>query len=82
MWSQPYLETCCRAALHRLHLSGQEGRPAGLADDPCLQRLITMDLCVRNEGRYNITCKGQRRHATEILQRPDLASTGNCRENR
>lgn len=71
MWSQPYLETCCRAALHRVHLCGQLGRPAGLADDPCLQRLAAMGLCCqRKDGRFVITEPGQHRHATEVLGAP------------
>jgi hypothetical protein len=68
MWKQPYLETCCRAALHRLHLCGAAGRPAGLADDPCLGRLTAMGLCrKRPDGRFVITPEGSARHATEIL---------------
>jgi hypothetical protein len=68
MWIQPYLETCCRAALHRLHLCGAAGRPAGLADDPCLGRLTAMGLCrKRPDGRFVITPEGTARHATEIL---------------
>jgi len=71
MWSQPYLETCCRAALHRLYLCAQVGRPAGLADDPCLHRLLGMDLCYRREDeRFEITQVGRQRHATEILRLP------------
>ncbi|MFL5287870.1 MAG: hypothetical protein ACJ8AW_44615 [Rhodopila sp.] len=67
MWNQPYLETCCRAALHRLHLCGITGRPAGLADDPCLARLMAMGLCLkRPDGRFAITPEGTARHATEI----------------
>ncbi len=71
VWDQPYLETCCRAALHRLFLCGRAGRPAGLADDPCLKRLSDMDLCRRRgDGRYEITLTGARRHATEVLLSP------------
>jgi hypothetical protein len=71
MWSQPYLETCCRAALHRVHLCADSGRPSGLADDPCLQRLLGMGLCrQRADGRFEITPAGQQRHATEILRLP------------
>jgi hypothetical protein len=69
MWSQPYLETCCRSALHRVHLCSEQGRPAGLADDPCLQRLREMGLChQRDDGRFEITRAGQQRHATEVLR--------------
>ena len=68
MESEPYLETCCRAALHRLVLSGDAGRPAGLADEPCLRRLIGMDLCLqREDGRFDVTISGRQRHAVEIL---------------
>jgi hypothetical protein len=71
MWSQPYLETCCRAALHRVYLCAPAGRPAGLADDPCLQRLSGLGLCCRQEdGRFVITQVGQQRHATEVLRLP------------
>ena len=71
MWSQPYLETCCRAALHRLHLCAELGRPGGLADDPCLQRLSDMGLCRRrDDGRFEITGTGRQRHATEVLRLP------------
>ena len=44
VWNQPYLETCCRAALHRLYLSGPAGRPAGQMDEPCQYRLEAMGL--------------------------------------
>ena len=71
MWSQPYLETCCRAALHRLHLCADMGRPSGLADDPCLRRLSDMGLCHHQaDGRFAITAVGQQRHATEVLRLP------------
>jgi hypothetical protein len=68
MWDQPYLETCCRAALHRLYLGGAAGRPSGVADDPCLVRLMAMGLCLkRPDGRFAITLEGTARHANEIL---------------
>jgi hypothetical protein len=71
VWDQPYLETCCRAALHRLHLSGSAGRPPGLMDDPCQRRLAAMGLCHPDaNGRFTITAAGQRRHASEILKQP------------
>jgi hypothetical protein len=74
VWDQPYLETCCRAALHRLHLCGPAGRPAGLMDDPCQRRLATMGLCCLGaDGDFRITEAGQRRHATDILKRADPA---------
>ena len=68
MWDQPYLETCCRAALHRLVLSGPGGRPGGLKDGPCLLRLSGMGLaCERDDGRFGLTQAGRDRHRTEIL---------------
>ncbi len=71
MWNQPYLETCCRSALHRLTLVGAAGRPAGLKDGPCLARLSDMGLAVlRPDGRYGPTDAGRSRHATEILKQP------------
>jgi hypothetical protein len=76
MWNQPYLETCCRAALHRLHLCGEVGRPAAMLDAPCLDRLTAMDLCgLRADGRFIITAEGVQRHANEILKRPTEATT-------
>lgn len=67
MWNQPYLETCCRSALHRLTLVGAAGRPDGLKDGPCLQRLQGMGLAQqRPDGRFEITAAGQARHAQEI----------------
>ena len=44
MYDQPYLETCCRSALHRLKLSGEVARPPGLKDGQCLERLAAMGL--------------------------------------
>jgi hypothetical protein len=79
VWDQPYLETCCRAALHRLHLCGPAGRPSGLMDDPCQRRLATMGLCCLDaDGGFRITEAGQRRHATDILkqtERPAATTT-------
>lgn len=70
MWNEPYLETCCRAALHRLTLVDAAGRPDGLKDGPCLQRLQGMGLAaLRGDGRYAITPEGITRHAGEILRR-------------
>ncbi len=67
MWDQPYLETCCRSALHRLVLCEPTGRPAGLKDGPCLERLAGMGLArTRADGRFEITHAGLARHATEI----------------
>ncbi|MBV9782996.1 MAG: hypothetical protein JO264_04175 [Acidisphaera sp.] len=71
MWNEPYLETCCRSALHRLTLCEPVGRPPGLKDGRCLERLAGMGLArVRADGRYEITADGEARHAREILHRP------------
>jgi len=60
MWSEPYLETCCRSALHRLALAGGVGRPDGLKDGRCLQRLAALGLAeVREDGRFGITPRGR-----------------------
>jgi hypothetical protein len=71
MWREPYLETCCRSALHRLTLVGAAGRPEGLKDGPCLERLQGMGLARRRagDGRFEITPEGTARHASEILRR-------------
>ena len=67
MWDQPYLETCCRAALHRLVLAGGIGRPPALKDGPCLQRLTTDGFARRRpDGRYEPTEAGAARHRLEI----------------
>lgn len=69
MWNEPYLETCCRAALHRLVLSGEGGRPGGLKDGPCLQRLTGMGFAAPgSDGRYGVTGAGRGRHSSEILK--------------
>ncbi len=69
MWDEPYLETCCRSALHRLTLVGPVGRPPDLKDGPCLERLTDMGLAeARPDRRYAITGQGIRRHAREILK--------------
>ncbi|MBV1834999.1 MULTISPECIES: hypothetical protein [Novacetimonas] len=71
MWDEPYLETCCRSALHRLYLSGQAGRPEGMPDTPCLERLVEMGLALRRpDGRFAISATGTTRHCSEILKRP------------
>lgn len=68
MWNQPYLETCCRAALHRLVLSADDGRPAGLKDGPCLERLAGMGFAThRPDSRFAVTDDGLARHRSEIL---------------
>ena len=67
MWNQPYLETCCRAALHRLTLAGDLGRPPALKDGPCLERLAGDGFAhLRADGRYELTPAGIARHAQEI----------------
>jgi hypothetical protein len=71
VWNEPYLETCCRAALHRLVLSGAAGRPDGLKDAPCLRRLSAMGLARRrDDARYGLTADGSLRHSREVLKRP------------
>lgn len=68
MWNAPYLETCCRAALHRLVLTADDGRPSGLKDGPCLHRLEGMGFAIaRPDGRYGVTESGRLRHRTEVL---------------
>jgi hypothetical protein len=63
MFVQPYLETCCRSALHRLLLCEQIGRPSGMKDGPCLSRLADLGLCQqRADGRFEITDEGRARH--------------------
>ena len=72
MWDEPYLETCCRSALHRLTLCGPIGRPGGLKDGPCLARLSRMDLArQRADGRYEITATGRARHAQYVLKQTE-----------
>ncbi len=70
MWDEPYLETCCRAALHRLSLAGAIGRPPGLKDGPCLERLRRLGLSqARADGRFDLTEAGAARHQSEVLRR-------------
>lgn len=70
MWNEPYLETCCRSALHRLRQAGAAGRPDGLKDGPCLARLGGMGFAQRRaDGRYEISEPGAARHAGEVLKR-------------
>ncbi len=67
MWDEPYLETCCRSALHRLLLVGSSGRPGGLKDGPCLARLSQLGFaCERPDHRFVATEAGLARHAVEI----------------
>jgi hypothetical protein len=70
MWHEPYLETCCRSALHRVILAGEAGRPAGLPDQPCLDRLAALGLVASvADGRLFVTLEGRARHETEIARR-------------
>ena len=73
MWHEPYLETCCRSALHRLFLSGEAGRPPNEKDHPCLLRLSRMGLALPNDrrGRFLMTPAGIERHRKEILRIAD-----------
>ena len=67
MWDEPYLETCCRSALHRLKLVGASGRPGGLKDGPCLDRLTGLGFARhRPDSRFEATEAGLARHAEEI----------------
>jgi hypothetical protein len=69
MWDDPYLETCCRSALHRLVLCGEAGRPNGLKDARCLARLAGLGLATeRPDGNFMPTETGLRRHAVEVLK--------------
>ena len=71
MWDEPYLETCCRSALHRLVLCGAPGRPATLKDDPCLRRLESKGFArARSDGRFEVTGAGRVRHDREIMRQP------------
>ncbi len=69
MWNEPFLESCCRSALHRLTLVGPPGRPDGLKDGPCLARLAAMGLArLREDGRYDISEDGRANHARLVLK--------------
>jgi hypothetical protein len=70
MWHEPYLETCCRSALHRLTLAGAIGRPAELNDGACLRRLAGLGFArQRDDDRFEVTTEGLARHGTEIMAR-------------
>jgi len=80
MWTDPYLETCCRSALHRLRLAGEFGRPDGLKDGPCLHRMEASGLTRRRtDGRFVLTEPGRTRHATEVLSSASSSQTAPCR---
>jgi len=67
-WDQPYLETCCRAALHRLVLAAGAGRPETGMDAACLARLIGLGLAAsRPDGRIAATEAGTARHAADVV---------------
>ena len=75
MWNEPYLETCCRSALHRLFLTHGGTRPAGLPDEACLRRLRGMGLAEEvSPGRFAMTEAGAGRHASEVLRLPRSAA--------
>ncbi len=70
-WTELYLETCCRSALHRLILAEGQGRPRTEKDAPCLERLTGMGLAAsRPDGRFVATQAGVDRHDVEILKQP------------
>ncbi len=77
MWRDPYLETCCRSALHRTVLAGEAGRPGGLKDGPCLERLRDMGLVTeRTDKRYVTTGAGAEVHHEQVVgvpQRPGVS---------
>jgi hypothetical protein len=82
-WDEPYLETCCRSALHRVWLAGEFGRPAGMKDGPCLERHLPRGFVARRaDGRYVLTPAGAARHRTEILRMavPQAPSSPSRRE--
>ncbi len=68
MYDEPYLETCCRSALHRVVLAREAGRPGTEKDAPCLRRLAGMGFVAEEGGRWHATAAGEARHASEILR--------------
>ena len=73
MWDQPYLETCCRSALHRLLLAGGAGRPADLKDAGCLRRLEAKGLAEpRADGRAAVALH----QMSELLVVPGVTIVG------
>lgn len=75
MYDEPYLETCCRSALHRVVLAGAAGRPGTEKDAPCLRRLAGMgfvaEVMTDTGGRWHATAAGRARHANEVLRAPE-----------
>lgn len=70
VWSEPYLETCCRASLHRVFLAGERGRrpEEGGKDARCLARLEGLGLVARGaDGAFRLTPAGEARHRAEVL---------------
>ena len=79
MYDEPYLESCCRSALHRLVLAGAAGRPEapgeGLKDSRCLARLAELGLaCRAADGQMRPTEAGLARHRAEVLRVADDAA--------
>ena len=69
MWDEPYLETCCRAALHRVVLAGAAARPADSKDAACLARLAARGLvATRADGRCVATDAGIIQHAALVMR--------------
>jgi hypothetical protein len=67
MWDEPYLDSCCRSALHRVKLSGKTGRPVGYKDSNCLARLEILGLAaMRGDARFVMTAAGERWHEVGI----------------
>jgi hypothetical protein len=70
MYDEPYLETCCRSALHRVFLAGAAGRRAEAEskDARCLARLEGLGLVARDAaGVFRLTPVGRARHQSEVL---------------
>jgi hypothetical protein len=70
MYDEPYLETCCRSALHRVVLAGAAGRPGTQKDATCLRRLAGRGFVAEEAGRWHATAAGRTRHASEVLKTP------------
>ena len=63
MWDQPYLETCCRSALHRLLLAGGTGRPADLKDAAAALRSGSAEVRAAMSGAYKVKRRALSRRA-------------------